>query len=86
MHKCRVAICDYKILSPEGFTHFLCTTWSYIGLGPVQKKTGPDQSQDHAGPIKTGPKWSSPGPSQIRVKDWTRPDFKTLPTTSSMTS
>ena len=61
MCKCRVAICDYKILSPEGFTHFLCTTRSYIDLGPVQKKTGPDQSQDCAGLIKTGPKWSSPG-------------------------
>ena len=56
---------------------------SYVLLGPIlvlDQFKNPDWSQDHAGPIKTSPKWSSPGPSQIRIKDQTRLDFKTLST------
>ena len=45
---------------------------SYVLLGPIlvlDQFKNPDWSQDHAGSIKTSPKWSSPGPSQIRIKD-----------------
>ena len=34
------------------------TTYNFC----ILRWTGPDQDQDHRGPIRTGPKWSSPGP------------------------
>ena len=55
MRKCRVVICDYQILSPEGFTDFLCTTRSYIGLGLVQNKTGPVLVPQYSEIFRTGP-------------------------------